>query len=133
MRRGGCQCGAIRFEIDGDPVGGVACHCRACQYVAGGSANLTWVFARSGFKITSGEPRCYKANPTSGGSYFCGDCGVNIFSQPDSNPHIVAIKVGSLDDAEGFKVEADIWMSAAPAWHNAADGAMQFEGNFPSN
>ena len=130
MRTGGCQCGEIRFEVNGNPLGGVACHCRACQYVAGGAANLTWVFPKDGFSILSGIPQCFKAKPTSGGSYFCGNCGVHVYSQPDSNAEIVAIKVGSFDDAEGFRIEADIWMSSAPPWHTTTQGAAQFDGNF---
>lgn len=133
MRQGGCQCGEIRFELEGDPLGGVACHCRACQYVAGGSANLTWVFPSQGFNVTKGNPRCFKAKPTSGGSYFCATCGVHVYSQPDSNDGIIAVKVGALDDATGFMVQADIWTSSAPPWHCRHEGAVQYEQNFPAN
>jgi hypothetical protein len=101
--------------------------------MAGGSANLTGVFNGGGFKITDGEPSVYKAKQTSGGTYFCSKCGVQVFSRPDSNPTMVAIKVGAFDDATGFKVQADMWMSAAPSWHIAHVGAAQFEGNIPSD
>ena len=133
MRTGGCRCGKIRFRVEGEPLGGVACHCRDCQYMAGGSANLTWVFSDAGFKLTNGEPSVYKAKPTSGGTYFCSQCGVQVFSRPDSNTTMVAIRVGAFDDAAGFKVQADMWMSAAPPWHAAHEGAAQFEGNIPSD
>jgi hypothetical protein len=101
--------------------------------MAGGSANLTWVFNDAGFELIDGEPSVYKAKPTSGGTSFCSQCGVQLFSRPDSNPTIVAIKVGAFDDATGFKVQADMWMSAAPRWHTAHEGAAQFEGNIPSD
>jgi hypothetical protein len=133
MRTGGCRCGKIRFLVEGEPLGGVACHCRDCQYMAGGSANLTWVFNDAGFKLADGVPSIYKAKPTSGGTYFCSQCGVQVFSRPDSNTTMVAIKVGAFDDAAGFKVQADMWMSAAPPWHAAHEGATQFEGNIPSD
>lgn len=110
MRTGGCRCGKIRFLVEGEPLGGVACHCRDCQYMAGGSANLTWVFNDAGFKLTEGEPSVYKAKPTSGGTYFCSQCGVQVFSKPDSNTTMIAIKVGAFDDATGFKVQADMWI-----------------------
>lgn len=129
MRTGGCRCGKIRFIAQGEPLGGVACHCRDCQYMAGGSANLTWVFNDADFRLTDGEPSVYKAKPTSGGTFFCSQCGVQVFSKPDGDRTMVAIKVGAFDDATGFTVQADMWMSAAPPWHSAHEGAVQFEGN----
>lgn len=128
-RTGGCRCGAIRYEVTGGPVGGVACHCRDCQYVSGGGPNYAMVFDRSGFTVVKGTPKVFKAMPTSGGSFFCETCGVHVFSQPNSNPALVAIKVGSLDDRDDFRVQADIWMKSAPPWHRPHEGARQVDGN----
>lgn len=130
VRSGGCRCGAIRYEVAGAPLAGVACHCRDCRYAAGGGPNLAMVFAKAGFTLLQGAPRVYKARPTSGGSSFCAACGVQVFSQPDSNPGLVAVKVGSLDDASDFRVDADVWMASAPAWHRPHEGARQFPWNF---
>lgn len=131
MRTGGCRCGAIGFSIGGEPLGGVACHCRDCQYASGGAANLSWVFESAGFKIEKGNPRGFKANPYSGGTFFCDNCGVQVFSYPDSDPELIAIKVGAFDDPSGFTVGADIWMSSAPLWHRSYDGAAQFKEDMP--
>ena len=128
-RLGGCRCGAIRYRVEGPPVASVACHCRDCQYVSGGAENVSMVFRRAGFAVVQGEPRIYKATPASGGSFFCGTCGVHVFSQPNSNPDLVAIKVGSLDDRSDVKVQVDIWMKSAPPWHRPYDGARQVAGN----
>ncbi len=87
------------------------------------------VFDRSGFALLKGEPKVYKARPASGGNFFCVECGVHVFSQPDSNPGLIAIKVGSLDDRSDFKVQADIWMKSAPPWHRPYEGARRIEGN----
>jgi hypothetical protein len=89
------------------------------------------VFERSGLSVVQGEPKVYKAKPTSGGTFFCANCGVHVFSQPNSNPGLVAIKVGSLDDRSDFNVQADIWMKAAPPWHRPYAGARQVEGTLP--
>ena len=31
MQKGGCQCGAIRYESEGRPIALYICHCRECQ------------------------------------------------------------------------------------------------------
>jgi hypothetical protein len=129
MRTGGCRCGSIRYEVTGDPVASVACHCRDCQYVSGGGANYSMVFRHADFKVVTGSPKIYKAKPASGGSFFCAACGVHVFSQPDTHRHLVAIKVGSLDDSSDFRVQADIWMKSAPVWHHRHEDAKQFDGN----
>src|SRR5262245_14930651 len=128
-RTGGCRCGAIRYEVSGASVAQVACHCRDCQYVSSGGANYSMVFHRSGFALLSGEPKAFKAKPTSGGSFFCAACGVHLFSGPDSHPELIAIKVGSLDDSSDFRVQADMRMKSAPPWHRPHDGARQVAGN----
>jgi hypothetical protein len=132
MRTGGCRCGAIRYEVAGEPVAGVACHCRDCQYVAGGGANFSMVFARAGFNVVKGNPKVFKARPSSGGTFFCEACGVHVYSQPDTHRHLIAVKVGSLDDASDFRVQADTWMRSAPVWHRPHEGARQFDGDVPS-
>jgi hypothetical protein len=80
------------------------------------------VFDGAGFELLQGEPRIYKAKAQSGGSSFCGDCGVHVFSRPDGNPHLVAIKIGSLDAPSGFRVDADMWMGSAQPWHQRHEG-----------
>jgi hypothetical protein len=130
-RTGGCLCGAIRYELTAEPQFQVACHCRACQYVSGGSPTLAMVAPKAAFTITQGTPRAHRSKAESGADLarcFCEVCGTPIYSQP-ANPDIVVVKVGSLDDPSDFKVQADIWMKAAQPWHRPHEGAAQLAGN----
>ena len=127
--QGRCRCGDVRFAISGEPHGGIACHCRDCQYMAGGSANLSWIFDAEALTIEAGDPQCYRAKPESGGTFFCARCGVQLFSRPDTRPDLVAVKVGAMDDRDDFAVNADLWMASAPRWHRPHPGAEQFTGN----
>ena len=52
--KGGCYCGAIRYESEGEQQGSLQCHCRECQYITGGSPNLIMVVPEDGFKFTKG-------------------------------------------------------------------------------
>ncbi|MEO8925789.1 MAG: GFA family protein [Caulobacteraceae bacterium] len=131
-RTGGCLCGAVRYEISADPMGRVACHCRACQYASGGSPTLAMVLPKAALKVTQGEPRVYWSKGDSGGEvgrYFCEVCATPLFSYP-SAAEIAVVRVGSLDDPSDFAVQADMWMSAAQPWHRPHDGAAQMAGSF---
>ncbi|HWA63731.1 MAG TPA: GFA family protein [Caulobacteraceae bacterium] len=130
-RTGGCFCGAIRYEVEGDPMMQIACHCRACQYAAGGSPTLAMLFPRSNLKVLKGQPRTWWAETDTGnkvGRSFCEACGTHVFSEPTVS-ELAVIKVGSLDDPSDFKPQLDIWMKTAQPWHLPHEGAMQFEGN----
>jgi len=134
VRTGGCLCGAVRYELSAEPMFNVACHCRACQYVSGGSPALAMVFPAAALKITKGEPRTYWSLGETGekvGRSFCGECATPLYSHPHANPEIVVIKIGSLDDAGAFSVQADMFMAAAQPWHRPHENAMQMAGNPP--
>ncbi|MGP3695755.1 GFA family protein [Rhodobacter sp. NSM] len=80
---GGCQCGAVRFELPAGPKKSTVCHCRMCQRATGNAfapllevptSEVTWhgtpsVWASSsvaerGFCSTCGTPLFYRSGDT---------------------------------------------------------------------
>ena len=51
---GGCYCGGVRYQAEGDALFKGQCFCRECQYVSGGSPNVVMGMPQSGFDYTSG-------------------------------------------------------------------------------
>ena len=74
---GGCYCGDIRYEAEGDALMRVACHCRECQYISGGSANMIIGLAEDGFSYVKGEPAQFTRDDIDNAVTrdFCGNCG----------------------------------------------------------
>ena len=85
---GGCQCGAVRFRVEGVLTNVSVCHCRMCQKAFG-----------SGLEWTRGEPKRFRSsNHVQRG--FCDKCGTPLtFEAPDG----VALAIGAFDDA------ASVW------------------------
>lgn len=91
---GGCQCGAIRFRVEGELGGASICHCRMCQKAMGGlfgpfvevrPADLVW---------TRGERKRFRSsNKVQRG--FCGDCGTPLTFEYGER-HI-SLAIGALD------------------------------------
>lgn len=99
--RGGCLCGAVRYESSGAPARQFVCHCRDCRRAGGGVFHAGVAVPRAGFTITSGELRTYRSKADSGRSImrsFCPICGSGIFNELELRPGYVVIKVGTLDD-----------------------------------
>lgn len=93
---GGCQCGAVRFKVEGVLDDASICHCRMCQKAFGNfyaplvsvrQAKLTW---------TRGErARFQSSNHVQRG--FCRDCGTPLtYEAPDG----MALAVGAFDHPE---------------------------------
>lgn len=77
---GSCLCGAVRFEVDADPIAQAICHCTDCQH-EGGSFSASGVFPPGSLKYTKGEPTKYNQPGASGKNVehnFCGKCGSTL-------------------------------------------------------
>jgi hypothetical protein len=118
---GGCLCGAIRYEAEGELVTAGACHCRDCQYVSGGGPAHVLIIAAGDVKMTKGEPRIYFSLSEAGhtvGRSFCEDCGTPIFAQNAARPGVLSIKAGTLDDPSLYRPKGHIWVKSAQPWHH---------------
>ncbi len=91
---GGCQCGAVRFRVDGELGAASICHCRMCQKAMGGFfgpfvsvkvADLVW---------TRGERKRFQSsNKVHRG--FCGACGTPLtFEQAGRH---IELAIGAFD------------------------------------
>jgi len=116
--RGGCLCGAVRYELSADSIASRICWCRVCQHIGAGQGTVNVIFARSALTI-SGEPRDLVSRADSGNVMhrrFCAQCGVHLFSEAEARPHLVIVRAGTLDDPELGRPGASIWVASAPSW-----------------
>ncbi len=93
VHTGGCQCGAIRFRVEGSLEDASICHCRMCQK-AFGSFYAPLVSVRGARLVwTRGEPKRFQSsNAASRG--FCPDCGTPLtYEAPDG----IAMAIGAFD------------------------------------
>ena len=88
---GGCQCGAVRFRLEGLKRPTI-CHCRMCQKAFGSFfAPLVEVETST---WTRGTPKIFaSSNMVDRG--FCADCGTPLFYDPGTGPEFA---VGALDN-----------------------------------
>ena len=116
--KGGCLCSAVRYEIDAEPIACRVCWCRTCQAFGAGGGTVNVCFPRDAIRI-QGQPRDYISVAESGNVMhrrFCADCGVQLFSEAESRPHLIFVRAGSLDNPEVAQPSSTIWVSQAPSW-----------------
>ena len=129
---GRCYCGAITYRASGDPAIKVQCHCRECQYLAGGSVNYTIGMPEEGFAYTRGEPARFKRPDLPNGvtREFCPTCGTQILTRAPALPGVALIKVGTLDTPEQFAPDLAIFTAEKQPFHHIPEGLPAYEG-FP--
>ncbi len=91
---GGCQCGAVRFRVEG-ALGSVSiCHCRMCQKAFGAFYAPLATAPANSLEWTRGAPKRYRSS-----SHvlrgFCAECGTPLtYEAPDG----IALAIGAFDD-----------------------------------
>jgi hypothetical protein len=127
---GGCYCGEIKYEADGEPRAKIQCHCRECQYFSGGHPNVVLGMSNSDFKYSKGAPKTYTRNDldTPRNRDFCSNFGTHLLTRSPSLPDGVLIKVGTLDDPSIF-IGADVVIQTADkqSFHHIPEGTPKFE------
>ena len=86
---GGCQCGALRYEITAAPLVLYLCHCSECQTQSGSAFGMSLAVPSEAFSMRSGTPKTWARSSASGYGVdcaFCADCGVRIFHRPERKP-----------------------------------------------
>lgn len=100
---GGCYCGQVRYALTQPPVLKAQCHCRPCQYFAGGGPNYFMLVPQDGFAYVKGRPLQFShpevERPVT--RDFCGTCGTHLVTVLPERPQVV-VKVGTLDRPEQF-------------------------------
>lgn len=127
-RKGGCLCGAVRYELRAEPAMAALCHCTHCQRQSGSvfSANLVVKVADY---VQHGETKVFEDKGDSGQAvhrHFCGQCGSPILSKVEIIPDMVMVKMGTLDDFSGIRPSAEVYTDHAASWVAPIVGARRF-------
>jgi hypothetical protein len=120
-RQGGCLCGALRCQVEGEPTVSGVCYCRTCRPASSAPALPFVVFPADQFAFTRGEPVRYRSSPHVVRT-FCGRCGSPMTDATDDAPVRIDVMTCSLDDPEAFSPSHHVWASAKVAWHEIGDG-----------
>jgi hypothetical protein len=122
---GGCRCGAVRYEADGEPEHSALCGCEECRRSSGAFLTGWALFPRDRVTVT-GTP----ASHNSSGDverHFCATCGTGLFFLSETAfPGKIDIQTASLDDPEALPPQACIQMADAPRWMEGLDALPKF-------
>ena len=123
--RGGCNCGAVRFEVTEPLVAASYCHCKRCQRRTGAAASPNAHPASDAFRIVAGEDNLRMWRPRDGGEkWFCGECGSSVFGLNPSHADSIGIRMGTFDDDPGIRPSVRQFVTYAAPWEPIPDDGL---------
>ena len=133
---GGCQCGACRYEVSGEPLRMIVCFCKECQRQSGSAFGASMILQSADFRFTSGEPSTWVRTAESGRTVkqlFCPACGCRLAHVPTWGAEIINIRAGTLDDFSAFRPSAAYWTRGKVDWVHVDGLDQTFEKGPPGN
>jgi hypothetical protein len=128
-RKGGCLCGAVRYEADGEPAMSGHCYCPDCRKSSGSGFIPFMVYPASAVQFSG--PAIQFASRSARGSQavrnFCPVCGGLVFGGIVGQDTSHTLYAGSLDDPSSFKPTIAIFNGGRPDWAVLPAGLTVFE------
>lgn len=118
IKRGGCLCGGVIYELSGPLRGVVACHCVQCRKTSGHYVAATQS-AASDIAI-SGETLKWFRSSEQAERGFCSTCGSNLFWRRIGNPYI-SIFAGTIEGPTGLNMESQLYPESAGDYYDLPD------------
>jgi len=114
---GGCQCGAVHFEVAVAPARVLACHCTTCKQRTGSAFGVGLYFEDAAVTFSGAPMTVYEFRSDTTDRWirneFCASCGTAVTWTTEMRPGLRAIAAGALDDPASFYVDAHIWTRSA--------------------
>lgn len=114
IRKGGCQCGAVRFEAHGPPRFVSNCHCKDCRK-ATGAAFSTWVGYDSARVQWQAERAIFESSPSVKRGY-CAACGTPLSYSGRQWAAETHLLIGTFDDPGGLEPGEDTFAGERLPW-----------------
>jgi hypothetical protein len=83
VRKGSCLCGAVQFEVTGEPFTMTYCHCESCRRWVSAPVMGGCLFEAGQVRVVSGADKLsvFKRTEDAGSHRkFCRDCGTALFN-----------------------------------------------------
>ena len=125
---GSCLCGAVQYEVTGDPQRFYHCHCSRCRKSSGTGHASNIMMTSATLVFSHGESRLKQFKLPEAKRFsrqFCTECGSPVVRfVPELNA--VVIPAGSLDDSVPIKPQARIYWDSRTDWTCDGDTLPRF-------
>ena len=130
MMEGGCDCWAVRYRMETDPLIVHCCHCRWCQRETGSAFALNAMIEADRVVLVKGEPELVTTPSASGKGQViarCPACRIAVWSNYAGNgPFLRFVRVGTLDTPDALPPDVHIFTASKQPWVVLPGGARAY-------
>jgi hypothetical protein len=124
---GGCHCGEIRYEVEGEALTHALCHCSDCRRHAGAPMVGWTMYRQEAVTVTKGTPKTYHSSEH-GRRQFCPNCGTGLFyTNSVILPGVIDIQSATYDDPDAVPARVQIQVAERLHWMERAHELPAFE------
>jgi hypothetical protein len=126
---GSCQCGAVTYTVNAEPLFTYACHCSNCQKRTGSAFSLGLIVTTAALDL-NGALTAWSRVSEQGNTntrYSCAACGNIIYGIGDNNPELAKLQAGTLEDTSAVEPEVHLWTVKKQPWVTLPARVRQFE------
>jgi hypothetical protein len=123
---GGCLCGLVRFDTDGEPLWVAHCHCASCRRHTGSSMATFVGFKREQVTFLSRDRSIYPSSP---GVWrgFCARCGTPLSYESATAAGELHLYVGCFDEPEHFEPTLHVFYGEHLRWLEVHDALPRYD------
>ena len=124
IAKGGCLCGAVRFETNAPLRDVLYCHCGQCRKQTGlyyAATGVPW----SHLNVTDAGALRWFAASSFAKRGFCGTCGSALFWKPNDGDH-VAVLAGAFDDGTPLTPGYHVFTEDKGSYYHITDDLPQY-------
>ncbi len=115
IRQGGCRCGKVRYEVTGEPLLTMACHCTGCQRMTASAFSLSDGYSADAFSLVSGETAIGGIHgPTR--HYHCDHCKSWLYTEPEGVEDFVNVRSTMFDTPRRERPFVETYTNEALPW-----------------
>ncbi len=131
VHSGSCRCGAIRYELSGEPQVVALCHCSDCRRSAGAPFVAWAMYLEASLTISEGTPKTHNSSGAAMRS-FCSECGTGLFYRNEIVlPGIVDVQAATLDNPNALAPTIQIQTAERLGWVTHMSELSEYE-RFPT-
>ena len=129
MITGRCECGVVKYQVDGELVDLCHCHCSICRHLHG-AAFATWGgVSRDKLSYLSGEAnlKAYAVSEKAD-SLFCDNCGSRVLVDYKPETDMLYITLGTVDGDVSCPPGFHQFVGSKAPWFQITDNLPQHDG-----